>query len=334
MNATDPDRSQEGHARPRHIRAGVIGVGVMGRRMLESLSKHPDYEVTAVADADPQASARARGAYPGVAVRPSEDLVTADDVDLVYIATPPASHADLSVAAMEAGKSVLCEKPLAVALADGTRMCEAADRSGAVTAVNFPLSATPATRRLEQLLRAGAPGTVLGVDVRLNFPVWPRPFQATAAWVGEPAEGGFVREVFSHFAYLTDRLCGPLRPVTTGLDAPSAVSRGSETAAYGLLRAGDVPVVVSGHAGVAAAEQYEWILWGSEQSYLLKDWQELFVSTGGAWSPVDPSDEWADGDLLSQLARVIRGGERTDLPDFGAGLRVQRVVESFQGSTR
>jgi predicted dehydrogenase len=314
---------------PPRIRAGVIGTGVMGRTMLEALTKHSDYSVTAVADVKAEILADVQASYPRTVVRAAKDLVAADDVDLVYIATPPGAHAELSVPAMEAGKSVLCEKPLAVSDDDAMRMCDVAERTGALGAVEFPLSQMPATRALERALSRGDVGSIRGVDVRLTFPVWPRPFQATADWVGESEEGGFIREVFTHFAYLTDRLCGPIEPLTTGLLHANAEPGASESAAYGVLRAGDVPIVVSGHAGVAAAEYYEWTLWGSEQSYLLKDGRSLFVSTGAAWRQLDLPDAQPYEDLLTHVALAIRGGDRSGIPDFATGMRIQQVVESF-----
>jgi 1,5-anhydro-D-fructose reductase (1,5-anhydro-D-mannitol-forming) len=79
--------------------------------------------------------------------------------------------------------------------------------------VNFALSDQQASQHVEKALADGLVGDVLGVEIRLHFPEWPRKFQAGAAWIDGREQGGFVREVFSHFAYLTDRLLGPLEPV-------------------------------------------------------------------------------------------------------------------------
>lgn len=302
----------------------------MGTRTLNAALAHPDYLVPVAADLGENAVARTRAAHPGIEFAGAHDVVTAADLDAVYIATPPASHAELAVAAMRSGKAVFCEKPLSVSLADGTLMHETAVATGAANAVNFPLADTAATVHMERSLRSGEVGQVRGIDIRLTFPVWPRPFQATATWVGERAEGGFVREVFSHFAYLTDRLAGPLRPVEVGLRFPDDPGA-SEFAAHGLLACGDVPVHVSGWAGLAGPESYEWVLWGSRRSYLLRDWRQLFVSDGGDWSPVDLGDGASGGEAtrLTSFARAVRGEEYSDLADFAAALRVQHAVEAF-----
>jgi predicted dehydrogenase len=311
------------------VRLGVIGLGVMGAKTLDAARSHPDYVVPLAADLGEEAVARARAAHPDIEFVSPEEIAAAD-LDAVYIATPPASHAGLAVAAMRSGKAVFCEKPLAVSLADGRLMLETAAETGAVNAVNFPLSSAAATVHMEQSLLAGEVGDVHGIDIRLTFPEWPRPFQAPAVWVGERAEGGFVREVLSHFAYLTDRLAGPLTPVDVNLDFPADPNT-SERAAHGLLTAGDTPVHISGHAGVAAPETYEWTLWGTRRSYRLSAWRDLSTSTGGPWTPVDlaPTPTRSESDRLTSFARAIRGLPHTNLADFAAAFRTQQAVEAF-----
>jgi predicted dehydrogenase len=311
------------------IRLGVVGLGVMGFRMFESAARHLDFDVVTAADPNPAAVDRARAVSPDLAFADAADLVTADDVDAVYIATPPATHADLAVAAMASGKAVFCEKPLSVDLADGRRMRDVAADTGVATAVNFPFANLAATRHLEQALRSGDLGQVLGVDIRLTFPVWPRQFQATATWVGERQQGGFIREVFSHFAYLTDRLLGPLLATDVGVTYPTTPGT-SEIAARGLLHCDDIPVTVSGRVGAAAPEDYEWIIWGTRRSYLLRNWVLLSVSDGGPWSAVDlPAESGSEASRLALFAEAIRGNRPDDLADFAAALRVQESVEAF-----
>ncbi|SMD18866.1 Predicted dehydrogenase [Kibdelosporangium aridum] len=299
------------------IRLGIIGLGVMGRRMLEVALDHPDFTVTRASDLAP--------ADPGVPFTTNPlDVVNASDVDAVYIATPPNFHADLAVAAFESGKAVFCEKPLAVNLEDGKRMLEAATRTGLANAVNFALSDRDAVRYVaEQDL-----GTIRGVDIRLQFPRWPRDFQATATWLAQREQGGFVREVLSHFIYLTDRLVGPPRAVGTSVDYAGA---GAEIAARGLLRAGDVPVHVSAVADMAGPELYEWVIWGTRRSFLLRDWAQLFVTEGDGWQPVELDNHGSEATRLSLFANAIRGVASPDLADFAAGSRVQQAIEAFHG---
>lgn len=307
------------------IRLGIIGLGVMGRRTLSVALGHPEFTVVVASDVT--------ASDPGVPFTTDpHQVVTASDVDAVYIATPPAFHADLAVTALRSGKAVFCEKPLAVSLDDAQRMLDAATETGLANAVNFALSDRDAVRYL-----AGADlGEIRGVDIRLQFPRWPRDFQATATWLAGREQGGFVREVLSHFVYLTDRLVGPLTPVRTSVDysdGPDGV--GSEVAAQGLLRAGDVPVHVSAMADLAGPEVYEWVIWGSRRSFLLRDWTRLYVSEGGDWRPVElGGGQGSEHSRLTLFADAIRGGRSADLADFAAGYRVQQAVEAFHGLVR
>jgi 1,5-anhydro-D-fructose reductase (1,5-anhydro-D-mannitol-forming) len=329
----------------------------MGARVLQIATAHPEYEVVAAADLDAAAVSRYAEQYPSVRFTTTPAEVIAADVDAVYIATPPATHAALTEAAFAAGHAVFCEKPLSISLADGQRMLTAATASAAAGAVNFALSDRRATVYLEDLLHAGRAaragqaegagqaagagsaveamqagqgdglgvGVILAVEIRLAFPQWPRAFQAEAGWLGERAQGGFIREVFSHFAYLTDRLIGPLTPVELHLEHRGP---GSEVAAFGLYRAGDVPVHVNGV--VAGPTTYEWIVRGSERSYLLRDWQHLFVAEGKDWEPVPlPGDRGGEETRLSLFAEAVRGQHPANLADFATAYRVQQAVEAW-----
>jgi 1,5-anhydro-D-fructose reductase (1,5-anhydro-D-mannitol-forming) len=329
------------------VRLGIIGLGAMGARVLHVATHHSEYAVVAAADLDPSTVSRYAGEHPAIRFTTNPAEVIAAEVDAVYIATPPATHAELTEAAFAAGHSVFCEKPLAISLADGQRMLEAAATSGAASAVNFALSDRQATLHLEEILRAGDAGggwsagdarqvgggaaaglgigEVRAVEIRLAFPQWPRAFQAGAGWLAERAQGGFIREVFSHFAYLTDRLVGPLTPVELHLDHRGP---GSEVAAFGFYRAGDVPVQVSGV--VAGPPTYEWIIRGSERSYLLRDWQHLFVAEGKEWQPVPlPGERGGEETRLSLFAEAVRGNHPANLAEFATAYRVQQAVEAW-----
>jgi predicted dehydrogenase len=308
----------------RPLRLGIVGLGAIGTEMLAA-AVTSEFTVVRAFDPNPAAVDRARAAHPGITFAAGVQEVV-DEVDAVYLATPPAFHAEAAIAALRAGKAVFCEKPLAIDLADGRRMFEAAE--GAAAAVNFSLSDRDAVLEVERSLLAGEVGQVTGVDIRLTFPRWPRDFQAEAAWVAERAQGGFVREVLSHFVYLTDRLLGPLEPVDVSVDYPPPPA--SEVAAHGFLLAGDVPVQVSAFAGVAAPELYEWVLWGTRRSYLLRNWGELLVSDGGEWTPVPLSGpRGSEATRLARFAEAVRGEKPSHLADFAAALRVQEVVEAF-----
>ena len=306
------------------VRLAVVGLGAMGTRMLTAALAHPDFTVVRAFDLNPAT------AHPDVEFATGlAEVLAADDVDAVYLATPPAAHAAQAITAMRAGKAVFCEKPLAVDVDECREMVRVAAESGVAVGVNFALSDMAAVLEVERLVGAGEAGDVRGVEIRLSFPRWPRPFQADAAWLDGRDQGGFVREVLSHFVYLTDRVVGPLDVVHAGVDGEPG--RG-EVAARGLLRARDVPVHVSAFSGTAAPELYEWTAWGTRRSYQLRQWSGLFVSDGGPWEPVSPTaPPGSDSTRLTLFAAAVRGEHPRDLADFACGLRVAEVVEAFHG---
>jgi len=313
------------------VRLGIIGLGAMGGRVLSVAADHADLIVTVAADLDQGTVDRHRAAHPAVAFTTDPAAVVASgDIDALYIATPPAFHAELAIGALRRGVAVFCEKPLAVSEADGRAMLAAAEEAGVPCAVNFALSDRAAVLEIERALGAGEVGDVVGVDVRLRFPHWPRAFQADARWLDGREQGGFVREVFSHFAYLTDRLLGPLEVVEASLDHAETSGTASETAARGHLRAGSVPVHLSAFVGGSGRDVYEWTLLGTRRSYRLDAWSRLLVLEGDDWEPVGlPGEQGGEPSRLAAFARAVRGGPQVDLADFASGFRVQRVVEAF-----
>ena len=319
------------------VRLGIIGLGAIGGEMLEVAASLDSVSVVVAADPDRGRLDLHRQHHPEIRFSTHPDEVLAADLDAVYIATPPSHHAHLAVTALDRGLSVLCEKPLSVDLEDGQRMLNAANKTSQAAYVNFALSDRNAVIEMARALASDEVGQVIGVDVRLQFTTWPRPFQRHADWLVQRAQGGFLREVFSHFAFLTDHLLGPIQPVETSADFPTPDDDGTspaETAARGMLRADKVPVHLSAFSGLSglgeASEQCEWIMWGTRRSYLLRNWDQLYVASEGIWVPVelDPP-RGSEATRLERFVTAVGGIKPDHLADFAAAYRVQQVVESF-----
>lgn len=316
------------HAR---IRLGIIGLGAMGTEMLSVAVEHPDFDVVRCADPSTHTLDRVRRAYPGIAMTSvPDDLIGDPGLDALYIAAPPVWHAHYAIAAMAAGMAVLCEKPLAISVDDGEAMQRAARQTGAVNALNFPFSDRHAALEVQRAVRAGEHGEALAVEMRFTFPHWPRAFQRDASWLAGREQGGFLREVASHYLFLTDRVIGPMTPEYGALDAAAGVPGAAESAALGLFRSGDVPVRLSGQVA-AVPECYEWTLYGTRRSYRITDWAQLSVGDEAGWAPVTLTGaRGTEHTRLGEFASAIRGGPSA-LADFAAGLRVQRLVEFLHG---
>jgi predicted dehydrogenase len=109
--------------------------------------------------------------YPWVTpVTEARRLFDDPELDAIAIATPVSSHAPLAIAALEAGKHVLVEKPLAPSVEEATRIVEAAEKAGRVLLVDHTFIYTPAVQKIKQLVDAGELGDLLYFDsVRINL---------------------------------------------------------------------------------------------------------------------------------------------------------------------
>ncbi|MEM9603271.1 MAG: Gfo/Idh/MocA family oxidoreductase [Pseudomonadota bacterium] len=145
------------------FRVGLIGCGRISDIYLENLARFPGIEVVACSSLD-AAESRDKAAKHGIAVSCTPDqLLARDDIEAVLNLTVPAAHADISLAAIDAGKHVYSEKPLAASLADATQvMAHAAERG--LTVANAPdtfLGGRWQTAR--KLIDSGAIGAPTGV---------------------------------------------------------------------------------------------------------------------------------------------------------------------------
>jgi len=302
----------------------------MGQEFVDAARDHPDVVLVAGADTDPNRLDVVRASSESIAVTTDAmRVVNAANVDAVIVATPPDSHARVVLAALAAGKAVLCEKPLASRIEDGAKMVALARASGLVNLIHFPLCDRQPVLEIERAVRAGELGALCAVETRLLFPRWPREFQAHARWIATRNEGGFLREVFTHFAYLTDRIVGPLTVADVHLRAPGHGVAESYVAAR--FAASGVPVTLFAMAHAAMPETYEWTLFGELKSYRLTAWRQLERFENGQWQPVVcEGDLGSERTRLTELARAVRG-EVTRLPDFATGHRIQCVIEACHG---
>ena len=289
---------------------------------------------SAVSAWDPDAGARdhTHHLYPQIRIADSaEDAISGQDSEVVYIACPPVWHKEYAVAAMEAGKAVYCEKPLGIDLAQSRDLVERARDAGIVNIVNFSLASAAAVTEMEKLLRAGALGDLAGVDVRVHFSQWPREWQMDAAdWLSYREQGGFTREVLSHWVYLTERLFGRAELVSAAARYPG--DKLSETHVIAELQAGPLPVSIAGSVGGAGPDLVEYTVWGSRQSCRIVDWNRLFTSDGGQWqaqlSHIDDPRQLGYQLQLDNAAAAIAGGDHS-MPDFADALSVQTLIENM-----
>lgn len=155
------------------IRIGILGAARIGpKAVIEPAAKRTDCEIVAVAARD-EGKAHAYAESHGIPHVETDyaALVHRADVDLVYNALPPHRHADLSMAALEAGKAVLCEKPFALNATEAERMVDAAHRAGQPLIEAFHYRFHPAFLRVLAIIRSGELGEIKTMDAAFNVPI-------------------------------------------------------------------------------------------------------------------------------------------------------------------
>ena len=304
-------------------RIGIIGAGIMGERMLRAALDHASdlVEITAIWDASPEALARI--APLGAPTAPSA-AAAIEAADCIYIATPPATHIAYADQAFAAGRAVFLEKPLATDVAAAQAFVA---RAPARAAVNFPFASSFAVERLRSWIADAPPPTSLTITVA--FATWPRPWQqAAATWLDAPAEGGFTREVVSHFLFLARRTLGPLSLESATVDrAPGTTERRIEAS----LHAGPTPIHLIGEVGATQADDHNtWTLNGP--GLRLRDWSWAERLIGGTWHPdtdAAPNERMRPLVLRRQLEGVVQmtRGNPHPLATLQEALDVQTIVE-------
>ncbi len=146
------------------IRVGILGGGFMAR-VHRTAARDAGGEFRAVATGSAAGGRQAADQLgAGRAEADSAALLAADDIDVVHICTPNATHADLALRALEAGKHVICEKPLATNAADARELARAADSLGRVAAVPFVYRYHPMVREARTRVALGGIGELLTLD--------------------------------------------------------------------------------------------------------------------------------------------------------------------------
>jgi UDP-2-acetamido-3-amino-2,3-dideoxy-glucuronate N-acetyltransferase len=137
----------------------VVGCGHWGKNLIRSFSALG--HLSGICDADAETLARMQTSAPGaVCYRDYESVLADSDLHAVVLATPAERHYDMALAAIEAGKDVFVEKPLALEWRDGAELVEAAHERSRILMVGHLLHYHPAVIRLKELIRTGVLGRI------------------------------------------------------------------------------------------------------------------------------------------------------------------------------
>lgn len=249
---------------PPRFRAAVVGAGLISDLHISGL-RASGVEVVAIVDTE-RVRAAAKAEQYGIPRSFSDhrDMLAAMQPDAVHVLTPPATHADVAVAALEAGAHVYVEKPLAASVPDCDRMITAAAAAGRELCAGHSLLFDPLMRRVLDAIAAGEIGEVLGASAVYCFDPKRIPGYNSKAWYRRLG-GGFVEDLASHPASLLAGVLGrPVRVTGAAQTRPDGTAggttalveceRGVGTLVVSLdSRPEEVSLVVRGSRGMAHA---------------------------------------------------------------------------------
>ena len=294
-----------------------------------------------------------------------QELVAHNDVDLVSIVTPPSTHCEITLAALDHRKAVLCEKPMAMNADEAARMVETARAAGVLALVDHELRFLNSRRVMRGMLETGAVGSVRHCNYVFRSDYRGLADRAWDWWSDVAMGGGALGAIGSHvvdsFRWMLsteiakvlgmlsthikerpDKSNGGLRPVTTDDEAKL------------LFRFADGPHTndATGMASISVVEsgKYENRLeiYGTKGALMVEETGELWLSPAGSgtWRPVQVEQDhtaagmregsWSRGFTRFSVAicEAMRAGKTTvkDAATFEDGYRVQLVLDALRAS--
>jgi predicted dehydrogenase len=200
----------------RIIKVGVVGCGYWGPNLVRNLRQSPDCQLKVLCDASESRLHHMKRLQPDVAnTGKFEDLLNDPELDAIVVATPVRFHYEMAKAALNAGKHVFVEKPMARTQAEGEELVGLAEQRGLVLMVGHTFLFSPAVRRMKEIIDAGDIGEVQYISARrLNLGLFQK--DINVAWDLAPHD-------ISILLHLLDEL-----PVSVSCQGSSHVTRGIE----------------------------------------------------------------------------------------------------------
>lgn len=182
---------------------GILGTGKIARILAQAIAASDRARLVAVGSRDAARSEAFASEFGVPRAGRYEDVLDEGAAELVYVATHHPEHRVWAVAAADAGKHVLCEKPLAVRCADAEAIVDAAGRNDVFLMEAFAYRSHPQTARLLELVREGAVGSVRIVDAAFGYDAGPRPTN----YLMDPAlAGGSILDVGCYTTSMAHRI--------------------------------------------------------------------------------------------------------------------------------
>ena len=317
------------------IKVAIIGLGIMGRRMLSHMRRHKNFEPDYLWDPNQSACQRAT-------LLDSKSCITdsASDAirqaDLVYLACPPAVREVYAIEAAAAGKALFLEKPFGINIDDSARMMGRLKSYDVPIAVNFTQASGIVLTDLLAAEKRGDMGALLGVDIVVTYSDWPRLWQRDADWLRFRAEGGMTREVISHFLFFSERVLGPLSLLSAHTTYPVDPSLCETGVLARLVSEKKQEVSILATVGGAQPDRQEVTVKGTKTSRRVTDFHRDSISEGRDFTPLrEPPEDPRATSLKAQLddLSLHLASKPNRLATMEEAFRVQTLVEGILDET-
>jgi predicted dehydrogenase len=333
------------------IGIAVVGYGYWGPNLVRNFWDTPGARLVSVCDLRPERLTGVQGRYPAVEITSSFDDVLNDPrVDAVAIATPVSSHYDLALRALQSGKHVFVEKPIAATADQAQRLVDEAARRGLVLAVDHTFIHTGAVRKMRQLVDDGLGQVYYYDSVRVNLGlfqhdvsvIWDlavhdlsimdfvlpaKPVAVSATGVshvaGEPENIAYLNLFFENnlIAHIHVNWLAPVKIRRTLVGGSSKMIVYDDLEPSEKIKVYDKGITVNGNGNGHGNGH------GNGNGNGEKRYQMLVgYRTGDMWAPQLDMKE-ALGIELREFVKCIETGA-TPVADGQAGLRVVRILES------
>ena len=346
------------------IRVGLIGSGFARRVQLPGLAHVRGTKPVAIASGRrANAEAVAREFNLTHVFDDGAELARSPEVDLVIVSSTPDSHARYAIAALEAGKHVLCEKPMALDAFEAAQMVAASEQHpDSIAWIDHELRFEPNRRRAQELIRSNALGELRHIELSLKPYLRgdgrPQTSDAPWSWWFDAARGGgILGAVGSHLIDLCRFWSGSEIRYVAGLAETFVKQRTDQQGEKRAVTADDfASCVLQTATGVVATITLSTVashgpghlgqVTGSEGTLLLSGETKLeFGKSGGPledvsapddlWEKTKPNNMWARSfvRLTREMVHVIRGGTSQGAPaTFRDGWQVQRVLDAVRSA--
>ena len=342
------------------MKVGIIGASFAKAAFLPALRNVPEAEVVAIASARME-SARAAASQFGVpdAYDDWEEMLGAHDLDLVCIATPTFLHAPQTLAALECGAHVLCDKPTAMDALEAAQMLEAAESAGRIHMIDHELRFNPNRMRIAELIADGSLGEIRHVDITNVGSSWRDPASRPKGdwWSLAEKGGGRLGANGSHQVDLLRWWLGEVEwlsgaanvmvPDRVGRDSGEPWKATADDVSYFTAQMESGAVAQVFMSGVASHDMgNETRIFGSEGTLTLhnKDERLFFARAGGDFEEItvsDPNMALADVNqgiwnvsvvaLMQELCAAITEGRALQRgATFADGLANQLVLDAVK----